>query len=66
VVEYFKVFECVAHVHILDQKRFKLDDKSRKCIFLGVSDKSKAWHLYDIVRKTMVIRRDVVFEEEKS
>jgi len=42
VVEYFKVFRCVAHTHIPDQKRAKLDDKSRKCVFLGVSDESKA------------------------
>jgi len=65
VVDYFKVFGCVAHAHIPDQRRIKLDDKSRKCVFLGVSDESKAWRLYDPVTKTVIISRDVVFEEEE-
>ncbi|KAG7557256.1 Reverse transcriptase RNA-dependent DNA polymerase [Arabidopsis suecica] len=39
VVEYFRVFGCIGYVHIPDQKRRKLDDKSKKCIFLGVKEK---------------------------
>lgn len=39
-VEHFRVFGCVAHVHILDQKRSKLDDKSKQCVLLGVSEES--------------------------
>ncbi|KAL9235087.1 hypothetical protein vseg_009883 [Gypsophila vaccaria] len=64
-VEYFRIFGCVAHVHIPDQKRTKLDDKSKQCVFLGVSDESKAWRLYDPISKKVIISRDVVFEEEK-
>lgn len=33
VVEYFRVFGCIGYVHIRNQKRRKLDDKSKKCIF---------------------------------
>lgn len=29
IVEYFRIFGCVSHVHIPDQKRSKLDDKSK-------------------------------------
>lgn len=65
-VEYFRIFGCVAHVHIPDQKRSKLDDKSKRCIFLGVSDESKAWRLYDPTSKKIIVSRDVVFEEGKS
>jgi hypothetical protein len=46
--------------------RSKLDDKSRKCVFLGVSDESKAWRLYDPVSKKILISKDVVFEEEEE
>lgn len=66
VVEHFRIFGCVAHVHIPDQRRIKLDDKSKKCMFLGVSDESKAWRLYDPVLKKIVVSKDVVFEEEKG
>ena len=48
------------------QKRRKLDDKSKKCVFLGVSEESKAWRLYDPVMKKIVISKDVIFDEDKS
>lgn len=65
-VDYFRVFGCIAHAHIPDQRRIKLDDKSKKCVFLGVSDESKAWRLYDPVSVKIVVSRDVIFEEEKG
>ena len=66
MVEYFRIFGCVALVHVPDQRRSKLDDKSRKCVFLRVSDESKAWRLYDPVSKKIIVNKDVVFEEEES
>ena len=65
-VEHFRVFGCVAHVHIPDVRRTKLDAKSFTCVLLGVSEKSKAYRLYDPVAKKVVISRDVVFDEDKS
>ena len=41
-------------------KRKKLDDKAEKCVFLGVSEVSKA------LTKKIVISRDVVFDEENT
>lgn len=65
-VDHFKIWGSVAHVHIPDNKRGKLDDKSFPCIFLGVSDESKGYHLYDPISKKIVVSKDVVFEEEKA
>lgn len=65
-VEYFRVFGCLAHMHVPDSKRIKLDDKSMKCILLGVSEESKAYCLFDPVSKKIVISRDVIFEEDKA
>ena len=65
-VEYFRVFRCVAHVHVLDVKRQKLDAKSLAYVFLGVSEESKAYKLYDLAARKIVVSRDVVFEEDKS
>ncbi|GJX41732.1 retrovirus-related pol polyprotein from transposon TNT 1-94 [Tanacetum coccineum] len=35
-VGYFRIFGCVAHVHVPKEKRRKLDDKSIKCVLFGV------------------------------
>jgi len=42
-VDYFKVFGSLAHGHVPDTRRSKLDDKSMQCVLLGVSDESKAY-----------------------
>lgn len=63
-VSYFRVFGSIAHVHIPVQKRIKLDDRSHKCILLGVSEESKAYRLYDPIAKKITISRDVIFEED--
>ncbi|RDX85061.1 hypothetical protein CR513_33797, partial [Mucuna pruriens] len=65
-VDYFRIFGCVAHAHIPDQKRNKLDDKGKRCVFLRVSDESKAYKLFDPIAKKVIVSRDVVFEEDKS
>ena len=65
-VSHFRVFGCISHVHIPDSKRTKLDDKSVKCVLLGVSEESKAYRLYDPVSQKIIISRDVKFEEENS
>ncbi|WJZ92508.1 hypothetical protein VitviT2T_011498 [Vitis vinifera] len=64
-VDYFRVFGCIGHVHVPDNKRKKLDDKSFQCVLLGVSEESKAYRLYDLVSKKIVVSRDVVFKEDK-
>ncbi|KAL9429389.1 hypothetical protein AB3S75_031241 [Citrus x aurantiifolia] len=65
-VEHFRIFGCVAHVHVPEAKRKKLDARSITCVLLGVSEESKAYRLYDPVAKKIIISRDVVFEENKS
>lgn len=65
-VEHFRVFGCIAHVHVPDVRRSKLDNKSFTCVLLGVSEESKGYRLYDPVAKKVVVSRDVIFEEEKQ
>ena len=66
VVDYFRVFGCVAHVHIPNCQRSKLDEWSMRCVLLGVSDESKAYRLYNPITKKIVISRDVVFAENEK
>ncbi|KAB2605263.1 hypothetical protein D8674_004980 [Pyrus ussuriensis x Pyrus communis] len=65
-VNYFRIFGCISHVHVPDNRRIKLDNKSQKCIFLGVSDESKAYRLFDPISQKIIVSRDVVFEEDQS
>ncbi|GKA37146.1 retrovirus-related pol polyprotein from transposon TNT 1-94 [Tanacetum coccineum] len=65
-VSYFRIFGCLAHVHIPKEKRLKLDDRSLRCVLFGVSEESKAYRLYDPVNNKIVVSKDVVFEEEAS
>jgi hypothetical protein len=40
-VSHLRVFGCIAHVHVPDEKRSKLDPKAEKCIFIRYSLKQK-------------------------
>jgi len=64
-VDYFRLFGCIAHVHVPDQRRSKLDDKSHQCVLLGVSDEMKAYKLFDPITKKIIISKDMIFEEDK-
>ncbi|XP_068650707.1 uncharacterized protein [Aristolochia californica] len=66
VVDYFRIFGCIAYAHISDEKRRKIDNKGGKRIFLRVSDKSKAYKLYNSSTMKIVISRDMVFDEKDA
>lgn len=61
---YFKIFGCIAYAHIPYEKRKKLDDKGEKCVFLGVSDCSNTYKLYNPHTKNIIISRYIIFDEE--
>lgn len=63
-ISQFKTFGCIGFVHAFDQKRRKLDDKSNKCVLLGVNEGFKAYKLYNLVNKNIYISRDVKFQED--
>lgn len=65
-VDHFRVFGCIAHVHVPEARRTKLDSRSTTCILLGVSEESKGYRLFDPIAKKVVVSRDVIFEEEKK
>lgn len=51
-------------MHISSDERFKLDLKSKKCIFLGYVKGVKGYKFRDLMSKKVVISRDVVFDEQ--
>ena len=65
-VTHMRVFGCVAYAYALDELRKKLDNKGAKCIFVGYSDESKAFKLYNPLTKKVIISKDVQFIEEEA
>ena len=50
----------------MDQKRKKLDEKSIKCVHLGMRKETKSYRMYNPVTKRIIVSRDVVFDEQES
>jgi len=44
--------------------RNKLDDEGEKCLFMGISEASKAYKLFNPLTGKILTSRDVVFDEE--
>ncbi|KAI0488135.1 hypothetical protein KFK09_027962 [Dendrobium nobile] len=63
-ISHLRVFGSIAHVHVPDEQRSKLDDKSEKYIFIGYDSSSKGYKLYNPNTMKTIISRDVIFNEE--
>jgi len=62
-VSHLRVFDCIAYVHVPDEKRSKLDPKAEKCIFIGYSSKQKGYRCFSPFTWKLQVSRDVVFDE---
>ena len=62
-VSHLKVFGSVAYAHVPDQQRMKLEDKSKRYIFLGYDEKTKGYKLLDPISKKVMVSRDVRVNE---
>ena len=60
------VFGSTCYALIPKEQRNKLGVRIHKCILLGYSNTSKAYHLYDEVNKKFIISRDVIFLESSK
>eukprot|EP00253_Pinus_taeda_P020084 PITA_20084 len=62
-VNHLKVFGSTCYALIPKVHRNELNARSHKCILLGYSNTSKAYHLFDEVNKKFVVSRYVIFLE---
>ena len=65
-VIHLRIFGCLVYIHILIEKRTKLDPSGGKAIFVGYSESSKAYRIYFLGFKKIIISRDVTFDEDSA
>ena len=59
------VFGCKAFARVPKDERGKLDSKAKNCILVGYGDETKAYPLYDPLKKRICFSRDVCFKENE-
>ena len=64
-VSHFKNFGCICYAHVPVEKKTKLDEKSKKCVFLGYSDVTKGYRFLDVKTNKLVVSKDIIFDEKK-
>ena len=62
-VSHIRVFGCDAYMHVKDEDRSKMEDKSIKCILIGYSEYNRGYKLYALEIRKVYYSRDVLFQE---
>ena len=62
-ISHFCVFASTGDLRVADRKRTKQDSKANTCIFLGYSETSKAYRVWDLAREQLVMNRSVTLNE---
>ena len=62
-ISHLKVFGSMAYAHVPDQRRTKLEGKSKKYIFIGYDEKTKGYKLLDSISKMLIVSCDVRVNE---
>lgn len=65
-ISHIRTFGCVTHMTVPSANTKKLDDRSMEVINLGRKPCTKAYRLYGLVSKRVMVGRDVVFDENRS
>ena len=61
---HLRIFSCPVYIHIIKEKRTKLDPSRKKGIFVGYSESSKASRIYFPGFKNIDISRNVTFDKD--
>ena len=65
-MSFLQTFGCIGHVRKTKPIQTKLEDRSTPMVFLGYTEGTKAYWLYDPCRDKVTVSRDVVFNEEAA
>ena len=61
---FLRIFGCETFVHIDKDNKTKLEEKSKKCTFIGYKINDFGYRLYDYENHKIISSRDVVFNEK--
>ena len=64
-VSHFRIFGSLAYCCIPEEKRKKLDQTAEKGYLVGYSENAKAYIIYLLGSKKVVVRRDIKFMEDR-
>ena len=64
-ISHLRVFGCLCYVHVPENFRNKLEERGRKCVFLGYSTFEKGYKCYDPLTKKLYTSKDVIFVERE-
>ena len=62
-IQHLRTFGCIAHTKVNTPHQKKVDDRSRRMVFVGYEPGSKAYRVYDPSMRRVHISRDIVFDE---
>ena len=63
---HLRVWGCVAYARVPKETRRKLDANAQRYAFVGYTNSTKQYKLYDPVKRKVTLSRDVEFEERRS
>jgi hypothetical protein len=61
---FLKTFGCEVYVHIDKENRTKLEEKSKKCTFIGYGVNDFGYHLWDYENHKIIRSRDVILTKK--
>ena len=63
---HFRIIGCLNYSHVPFEKRTKFEPTTKRGIFVGYDETSKAFRIYLPSLRKVVVRREVRFEEERA
>ena len=65
-VRNLRIFGCHVYIHVPKEKRTKMEPSSKKGVFVGYNENSKAYMIYVLGQREIEVRRYVTFHEETA
>jgi hypothetical protein len=65
-VGHLRIFGCPVYIHAPNEKRTNMEPSSKKGVFVGYSENSKAYRIYVPGERQIEVSRDVTFHEEAA
>ena len=63
ILKHIRTFGCIVYSHVPEGERRKLDKKAHKLRFVGYTESTEKYKLWDEVKRKCFVRHDVIFNE---